>query len=190
MSERISLKEIFMEIHKKAQENQITECMYSIFEEVSLFLELADPDFAYPYQEVSDNEWEFKDRYGNKVGVRYIKENRFFESYYLVKSKNGVLIKLFNYNVDDPGIDPTSFQGGSDQHRSDTICKILRDEVVPRTILKKPFSSIRLHPLNDYRYKIFKKCAEICVKYYPELEVRELGAEIHLISRGLVADMK
>lgn len=181
---RIRLSEIFVEISREAEKRQLSEIEAIIFEEVSLFLELADPDFAYPYKEVSENEWEFKDRYGNKVGVRYIGAYKFFESYYLVKDKEGNTVQLFDYNTNRSDIDPISFQGGSDQHRSDTICKILRDEVIPRTILKKPFSSIKLHPLNDYRYKIFKKCAEVCLDYYPKLEMKEIGSEIHLISRG------
>ena len=56
-----------------------------ISEEVSLFQELADPNFSYKYEEVKLNEWEFNDKYGNTLGVRFIPQNKYFEAYYLMK---------------------------------------------------------------------------------------------------------
>jgi hypothetical protein len=176
----IELLQLIKEIYTK---EGIDEYKVLIEQEVKLFLELADPNFAYHYDEVSPDEWEFEDKYGNKLGVKYNNSVKQFESYYLIKDLKGDYIKIYDYEKWKPGLDPTSFQGGTDQNRSDTICKILRDEVIPRYLTNKKPSLIKLHPLNDYRYQIFMKCAEVCREKYPQIEIRPLGKEIILINK-------
>jgi len=154
-----------------------------ICEEIELFQELADPTHACKYKLVNSNEWEFNDKYGNILGVRYFPSSKYFESYYIMKDINGKKVLVFDYETNKDYLDPTSFQGGTDEHRSDTICKILLDEILPKYLLNTKLSIIKLHPLNNYRYKIFMKCAEVCKEKYPNLEIKPLGSEIHLINR-------
>lgn len=170
------LKNIIIENLQKRDDDVI------ISEEVSLFQELADPNFSYKYKETNPNEWEFNDKYGNVLGVKFIPQNKYFEAYYLMKDINGKTVQVFDYDTNKEYLDPTSFQGGTDQHRSDTICKILRDEVIPKYLMNSKPSIIKLHPLNDYRYKIFLKCADVCKEKYPNINIKPLGKEIHLIN--------
>lgn len=183
MARRVLLSELYREVRKEMIEAKLNEDLSSIYEEVLLFQELADPNFAYDYVESNPDEWEFKDRFNNRVGVRYIPENRYFESYYIMKDLDGNEVRVYDYNRNKDNIDPTSFQGSSDQNRSDTICKILRDEVIPRHLINRKPSMIKLHPLNEYRHKIFMKCAEVCQEKYPQLEIKVIGADIMLINK-------
>ena len=177
----IKLKEILDEII--VSELQKRPDIILISEEVKVFQEIADPDHAYKYELVNDNEWEFNDRYENILGVTYAPSSRYFESYYIMKDLKGNKIKVFDYETNKENLDPTSFQGGSDEHRSDTICKILLDEILSKYLLNSKHSIVKLHPLNDYRYKIFMKCAEICKEKYPNVEIKPFGKEIHLINK-------
>lgn len=154
-----------------------------ISEEVSAFQELADPDFAYKYNEIKPNVWRFNDRFGNTLEVQFLPNVNEFESYYIMKNLKGKEVKIFDYDTNKDYLDPTSFQGGSDEHRSDTICKILLDEVLPKYLLNSKPSIVKLHPLNDYRYKIFMKCAEICKEKHPGIEIKILGRDIYLINK-------
>jgi hypothetical protein len=179
----IKLNKLLSEIMEDASIKNLNEWEATIYEESRLFQEIANPEFAYEYKEVFSNVWEFNDRYGNTIGVRFYPSNKEFESYYIVKTLDGGEAKIFDYDITKKHIDPTSFQGGSDEHRSDTICKILLDEVLPNYLLNSKPSIVKLHPLNDYRYKIFMKCAEICKEKYPNIEIKPLGKEIHLINK-------
>jgi hypothetical protein len=177
----IKLKEILDEIIINGLQKRPDIILIS--EEVSVFQELANPNYSYKYKLVKDNEWEFNDKYGNILGVIYIPSSKYFESYYIMKDIDGNKVKVFDYDTNKDYLDPTSFQGGSDEHRSDTICKILLDEVLPKYLLNSKSSIIKLHPLNDYRYKIFMKCAEVCKEKHPNIEIKPLGKEIHLINK-------
>jgi hypothetical protein len=157
--------------------------MILISEEVSSFQELADPDFSYKYNEVKPNVWRFNDRFGNTLEVQFLPNVKEFESYYIMKNTKGKEVKIFDYDTNKDYLDPTSFQGGSDEHRSDTICKILLDEVLPEYLLNEKPSIVKLHPLNDYRYKIFMKCAEVCKERHPNIEIKPLGRDIYLINK-------
>ena len=177
----IKLKEIWDDI--VINELQKRPDIILISEEVALFQEIANPDHAYKYKLVKDNEWEFNDRFGNTLGVLFIPSNKYFESYYIMKDTKGNKVKVFDYETNKEYLDPTSFQGNSDEHRSDTICRILLDEVLSKYLLNSKLSIIKLHPLNDYRYKIFMKCAEVCKEKYPNIEIKPIGKEIHLINK-------
>ena len=179
----IRISELLSEIMTKTASANLNESQSIIYEEVQLFQELANPDFAYLYDEVKPNEWEFQDKFSNTIGVRFDTSTTYFESYYIVKDLQGNLVRIYDYEKNKPYIDPTSFTGNSDENRSDTICKILRDEVLPKYLVNKRYSTIKLHPLNDYRYQIFMKCAEICQEKYPQIEIKPMGKEIHLINR-------
>jgi hypothetical protein len=170
----IKLKSILLEELQKRADEAI------ILEEIKTFQEIADPFYSYKYKLIKDNEWEFNDKYGNILGVKYMPDLKYFESYYIMDDIKGNKIKVFDYETNKEYLDPTSFQGGSDEHRSDTICKILLDEVLPKYLLNVKPSIVKLHPLNDYRYKIFMKCAEICKEKHPNIKIKPVGKEIHL----------
>jgi hypothetical protein len=180
MEEDLKIIYLLREIFDK---DGINEYCAIIEQEIKLFNELADPNFSYDYNEVSPNRWQFQDKYGNNIGVEFNTSVKQFESYYLIKNLQGEFVKVYDYEKWKPGLDPISFQGGSDQNRSDTICKILRDEVLPRYLVNKRYSTIILHPLNDYRYQIFMKCAEVCKIKYAQIEIRPQGKEIILINK-------
>ena len=63
------------------------------------------------------------------------------------------------------------------------ILSNLKDEILSKYLLNSKHSIVKLHPLNDYRYKIFMKCAEICKEKYPNVEIKPFGKEIHLINK-------
>lgn len=179
----IKLTELLSQIIQECVNRNLNEKDSTIFEECHLFLELADPNASYKYKEISLNVWEFQDRYSNVLGVEFNPGNKYVDAYYKMKDLNGREVKVFDYESNKDALDPLSFQGGSDERRSDTICKILRDEVIPKYLINKNPQLIKLHPLNDYRYKIFMKCAEICKEKYPQIEIKEAGKEIHLINK-------
>lgn len=180
MEEQIKLMHLLKGIYDK---EGVNEGHAIIQHEIELFTELADPNFAYPYEEIFLDKWIFQDKYGNSIGVDFNKSVKQFESYYLIKNLQGEFKRIFDYQKWKPGLDPISFQGGSDENRSNTICKILRDEVIPKYLTNVKPSVIKLNPLNDYRYQIFMKCAEICKEKYPQIEIKPLGNEILLINR-------
>ncbi len=179
----ISISKLISEVIQKTIEANLNESQSSIHSEVLLFQELANPDFAYKYSEDFPNIWTFNDRFGNTVEVSFDPSNKYVESYYLMKDLRGNQVKVYDYERNREAIDPTSFQGGSDENRSDTICKILRDEILPKYLINSRLSLIRLHPLNEYRYKIFMKCAEVCREKYPQINIQPSGADIVLVNK-------
>jgi hypothetical protein len=179
----ISLSKLISEVIQKTIEANLNESQSSIHSEVLLFQELANPDFAYKYSEDFPNIWTFKDRFNNTVEVSFDPSSRYIESYYVMKDLSGNPVKVYDYERNKEYLDPTSFQGGSDENRSDTICKVIRDEIIPKYLINNKPSLIKLHPLNDYRRKIFMKCAEICVEEYPQIYIHPSGADIHLVNK-------
>jgi hypothetical protein len=163
-------------------EHNIGEYNSILLYESEFFNELANPEWAYEYKKTGNDVWEFNDRYGNKLGVRYLVGPKYFESYFIVKDLNGNEVISYDIESNKDKIDLTSISGGNDEHRSDTICKILLDEILPKYLVNQPYSLIKLHPLNEYRYKIFMKCAEICKEKYPNLIIKPFGKEIYLIN--------
>jgi hypothetical protein len=152
-------------------------------EESKMFTELANPDNAYPYEEVSEYVWEFKDKYGNTLGVDFDQSSRFLSTYYKIKGVSGKIQKIFDYESNKDYIDPSSIKIGSDERRSDTICKIIRDELIPKFLLKRRMSFIKIHPISKYRSDIFWKCAEVCKEKYPELEIKLISPDIFIMNR-------
>jgi len=179
----IKLSKIISEVIQKTIEANLNESQSIIHSEMLLFQELANPDFAYKYSEDLPNIWTFEDRFGNLVEVSFDPSSRYVESYYIMRDLEGNPVKVYDYERSREYLDPNSFQGGSDENRSDTICKILRDEIIPKYLTKSGASLIRLHPLNDYRYKIFMKCAEICKQKYPQIDIQPRGKEIVLVNK-------
>ena len=91
---------------------------------------------------------------------------------------------MYDYNGVKNSLDPNNpLILGSDDRRSDTICKIIRDEILPKYLLNKKSQIVKLHPLNDYRYKVFYKCAEVCKDKHPELELKKMDPYIMLINK-------
>lgn len=180
----IKLSKVLSNIIQEAKSKQFSHDHEAImFEDSRLFQELANPEFAYSYEEVAPDVWEFQDKYGNTLGVQFNPSTKYLDSYYRMRDLDGIEVNVFDYDAVKDKIDPISFQGGSDQHRSDTICKILLDEIIPKYLLSKKPSIIKIHPLNEYRFNIFWKCAEICKDKYPQLEIKKLGKEISIIHK-------
>lgn len=179
----ISLSKLLEEIIEESIKKNLGKYNSILLHESYIFQELADPEWAYDYKQISKYEWEFNDKYGNLLGVRFLPDLKYFESFYKMKSKTGRDVIVFDLEQHKDKLDLLSFQGGTDDHRSDTICKILLDEIIPNYLLNQKPSLIKLHPLNKYRHKIFYKCAEICKKIHPQLEIKEVGNEIYLINK-------
>lgn len=154
-----------------------------LFEESQIFLELSNPNAAYKYKELNPDVWEFQDRFKNNLGVLINPSTKYVDSFYKMKNLEGQEIRVFDYEKHKDTLDLTTYQGGSDEHRSDTICKIILDEILPKYLLNKKPSIIKFHPIDDYRHKIFYKCAEVCKEKHPELEIKKLNNEIHLINK-------
>lgn len=170
------------EIIDESQKRNLNEYEATWYEESRYIQELANPEMSYDFDEVGENEWIFNDKYGNVIGVRLNPINKYFETFYIVKDLKGNEIQIFDYQKVKDQIDPTSFQGGSDDRRSDTWVKILRDEIIPR-FLSNPPSSIKIHPIDEYRFNIFWKAAEICKEKYPHLEIKKFGNEILILNK-------
>ena len=178
----MKLMKLLGNIIKESQERNLNEYEATWYEESRYIQELANPEMAYDFEETSESEWVFQDKYGNTIGVRFNPLNKYFETFYIVKDLNGNDIKVFDYQKVKDQVDPTSFQGGSDDRRSDTWVKILRDEIIPKFLANKP-SMIKIHPIDEYRFNIFWKASEICKEKYPYLEIKKYGKEILILNK-------
>lgn len=179
----IKLTTLLSQIIQESIEKQLTENNALLFEECQLFLELSNPDASYKYEETNPNVWEFQDRYKNNLGVEINPVTKYVDAFYNAKDVKGNNLRVYDKESHKNLMDPLSLQGSSDEHRSDTICKILRDEIIPKYLINKKPSTIKLHPIDEYRRKIFMKCAEICKEKYPQIEIKQIGKEIHLINK-------
>ena len=152
--------------------------------DTEIFMELADPDMAYNYSEDISNHWGFEDKYGNKLEVSFDPSSKYIESYFVLKNKKGEWIEVYDYDKMIGSINPEDgLVGGKDEMRSNTICKIIRDEIIPKYLINKTPQLIKLHPISEYRRRIFLKCAEICKEKYPQIQIKEMGPEILLINK-------
>lgn len=180
----IKLTAIISQIIQEAKSKNFDDVYEAIFfKDSRLFQEISNPDFAYEYKQITPEIWEFNDKYGNTLGVQFDPVTKYLDSYYKMKDINGKDINIFDYELFKGKIDPLSFQGGTDEHRSDTICKILLDEILPKYLLNEKPSIIKIHPLNEYRFNIFWKCAEICKEKHPILEIGKTGKEIYIVNK-------
>lgn len=170
------------DIIKESQERNLNEYEATWYEESRYIQELVNPEMSYDFKENESNQWIFQDKYGNTIGVRFNPSNKYFETFYIVRDLKGNELKIFDYQKFKDQIDPISFQGGSDEHRSDTWVKILRDEIIPRFLSNNP-SMIKIHPIDEYRFNIFWKAAEVCKEKHPHLEIQQFGKEILIINK-------
>jgi hypothetical protein len=129
------------------------------------------------------NIWQFKDKYKNILGVIFKPSSKYFETFFVCENNYGKFIKIYDYEKQKNLIKPGSFIIGSDEHRSDTWAKILRDEIIPEHLINNKESVIKIHTLDDYRYKIFLIAAKNCKSFYPEIEIKQSGKEIWLINK-------
>jgi hypothetical protein len=178
----MKLMELLGNIIKESQERNLNEYEATWFYESRYIQELVNPEMAYEFEEINENEWVFQDKYGNTIGVQYNPLNKYFETFYIVKDLKGNEIKVFDFQKVKDQVDPISFQGGSDDRRSDTWVKILRDEIIPKFLSDKP-SMIKIHPIDEYRFNIFWKAAEVCKEKYPYLEIKQFGKEILILNK-------
>lgn len=179
----ISLFKILNEISQKTIDLNLNEIESILYEDAEFFLEFCYPDMAYEYHEVEKNIWEFEDRFHNKLGIRIDPSTKYVESYFIMKYKNSdKFVRVYDILKNQDVLDMTTFQGGSDEHRSDTICKIIRDEIIPK-YLSNHQTFIKIHPIDQYRRKIFEKCIEVCIEKYPNLKRKDIGNEILLINQ-------
>ena len=178
----IKLVDLLARAHKATE--QANGFAATMLYEAAIFNELANPDWAYPYEQVAESVWQFEDKYGNKIGVEFLPASNYFETFFVAQDLEGREVKTYDPPSQQHNLKQGSITGGTDEHRSDTICKILLEEVLPKYLLSRPFSKIVLHPISPYRYDIFMKCAEVCKDTYPSIEVKPMGKEIMLIHRG------
>lgn len=178
----MKLMNLLRGIIKESQERNLNEYEATWFYESQYIQELVNPEMAYDYKEQSNGSWVFNDKYGNIIGVEFNPINKYFETFYIVKDLDGKDFKVFDFQKVKDQVDPTSFQGGSDDRRSDTWVKILRDEIVPRFLSNKS-SMIKIHPIDEYRFNIFWKAAEVCKEKYSNLEIKQFGKEILILNK-------
>ena len=178
----MKLMKLLGDIIKESQERNLNEYEATWFYESRYIQELVNPEMAYEFKETNSNSWEFQDKYGNIIGVEFNPSNKYFETFYIVKDLNGKDLKVFDFQKVKDQVDPTSFQGGSDDRRSDTWVKILRDEIIPKFLSNRP-SMIKIHPIDEYRFNIFWKAAEVCKEKYPYLEIKQFGKEILILNK-------
>jgi hypothetical protein len=180
--ETMKLMKLLGNIIKESQERNLNEYEATWFYESRYIQELVNPEMAYGFEKINDSSWGFKDKYGNIIGVEFNPVNKYFETFYILKDLKGNDLKVFDYQKVKDQIDPTSFQGGSDDRRSDTWVKILRDEIIPKFLSNKP-SMIKIHPIDEYRFDIFWKAAEVCKEKYPHIEIKKFGKDILILNK-------
>ena len=129
------------------------------------------------------NIWTFNDKYGNILGVTFSPISKYFENFFICENNYGKFIKIYDYEKQKNLIKPEAFITGSDEHRSDTWAKILRDEVIPRHLLNKNNAIIKINPINEYRHKIFLIAVNNCKKKYENINIIEANKEIWLINK-------
>jgi len=152
------------------------------YSESMIFNEVANPEISYKYEENDPNSWLFNDKYGNIIGVSFDVGTRYVDSFFILMGLDGRQFKAFDVEPYLDKITPESFSGGSDELRSNTIAKIIRDEIVPRFLNNKP-SIIKIHPIDEYRHKIMYKIAEIVKEKYPNIDIKLNGKEIFLVNK-------
>ena len=167
----MKLTKLLSNIIQEGKIKQLSDFDYVDFAESKLFLELANPDMALPYSEEEPDVWTFTDLYGNKLGV-FITPRGFIKSFFSVKDKSGKTQRSFDLQRDEEALDKNSYKIGEDERRSDTIAKIILDEIIPRHLSEKR-SMIQFQMINEYRYKIFEKIADLAKEKYPDLDIQK-----------------
>jgi len=171
----VKLTKLLSQIIKEGYSKNLTHSQYIDFTESKLFSELANPDNALPYKEEESNIWIFNDLYNNKIGVSIEgdKNNGYVKSFFIVKDKKGN--ERFSYDLDrDKDIlDLNSFTIGKDERRSDTIAKIVLNEIIPKHLSSIP-SKLTFQMINEYRYNIFEKIADLAKEKYSYLKIQKL----------------
>ena len=90
----MKLLKLLQEIISESQLMGLNEYEATWYEESRYIQELANPEMAYSYEEVDNNEWVFNDKYGNTIGVGFNNINKYFETFYIVKDLKGREIKI------------------------------------------------------------------------------------------------
>jgi len=171
----IKLSKILSEAIQKTSKQGLNEYESVLFADVLLFQELANPNHAYDYKEIEPNLWEFQDRYLNTIQVEYFPDVKYVNTQFVVEDKNGVEFISFDIDKDKDRIAPFTFHHNKDERRSDTIAKIILDEVVPKYLINKNSGVLKIAPIDNYRYQIFYKIAELIKNKYPQVEIQEKG---------------
>jgi len=181
----IKLSKILSEVMIKTSKQNLNEYESILFADVLLFQELANPNHSYNYKEVEPNIWEFQDKYLNNIQVEYFPEVKYINTQFVVEDKDGVEFISFDINRDKDRIAPFTFHHNKDERRSDTIAKIILDEIVPKYLINKTSQILKIAPIDNYRYQIFLKIAELIKEKYPQIEIQEKGSkkEIWIINK-------
>jgi len=171
----IKLSKILSEVMIKTSQQNLNEYESVLFADVLLFQELANPNHSYTYQEIEPNLWEFQDKYLNTIQLEYFPSVKYINTQFVVNDKDGVEFISFDIDKDKDRIAPFTFHHNKDERRSDTIAKIILDEIVPKYLINKSPQILKIAPIDIYRYKIFYKIAELIKEKYPQLEIQEKG---------------
>ena len=171
-------------MHKVMLQN-LDEDNSTLSYDLELFLELANPNHSYDYEEVESNLWEFKDKYQNTVQVEYFPSVGYVNSHFNVIDKDGVEFKMYDYLNDKSRLTPFTFFHGHDERRSDTIAKIILNEIVPNYLISNSQQLLKMMPITSYRYQIFLMIAKLIKQRYPQVEIQEKGnkQEIWIINK-------
>jgi len=182
----IKLSKILSEVMIKTSQQNLNEYESILFADVLLFQELANPNHSYDYQEIEPNLWEFQDRYLNTIQVEYFSEVKYVNTQFVVEDKDGIQFISFDVDKDKDRIAPFTFHHNKDERRSDTIAKIILDEIVPKYLINKPSQILKIAPIDIYKYNIFYKIAELIKNQYPQVEIQEKGnkKEIWIINKN------
>ena len=167
----MKLTKLLSNVIQESLKKQLSDFDYIDFAESELFLELANPDMAFPYDEEEPDVWTFYDLYKNKLGV-LVSDRKFVKSFFIIKDKKGKEQRIFDIETNFNALDPDDFTLGEDERRSDTIAKIIIDEIVPRHLAEKP-SMLQFQMLNKYRYRIYEKIADLIPDTDKELKVKK-----------------
>lgn len=173
----------FLELH-----SDINDCVSDLnvgvgesilYREMRLFTAYRGTPFAHKYEEIGNCNWEFYDRFNNRLGCTFDIDNGTFDCYYFIS--DGAKIHDLSPIKDRDDVEFTSvLNGGVDENRPDTWLKILIDRVIPTYLINGENKYIKISSVEKYRYEIFEVISEICKEKYSQIEIEKTGTEIYI----------
>jgi len=114
---------------------------------------------SYPVKEVASNVWKFKNINGTVITAKFNVTTHYFEC-----------------NVDTDTLDTKTV---------DTICKVIRDSILPRYILSRIIPEVKIRITSTYKGNIYKRMLNICKNTYEDLIVNQLGPDMVIAVKPL-----
>jgi hypothetical protein len=141
----------------------------------------SDLYFIHKYNEIEEGDWQFLDTYYNIVGIKFYIESNIIITYYIGKDLSEETIRLYDDEDKNIKVTQDSIKGGADVQRSNTIAKILRDEIIPRYLINNKNKKIQINFLDEGKRELFWKFVLLLQEKYPELTINKLPEEIQII---------